>query len=294
MEELQIPFALKAAPYNLFSSNFEELTMRRILSIILFSAICLMEANANLPFLPSERPKKIALTFDACMTTGMLKRIESGTDPALYNAAIVDFLRSEKIAATFFITGLWAEKYPNVVKELAAEPLFEIGNHSFSHRGFVDNCFSLPNLPENEKESDIRKSQEILLRLTGKKTTLFRFPGGCFSQSDQGLVKNYGLTVVGWSFASGDAFNPNTNAIVENVLEKARSGAIVVFHLSGGRYAPKSAEVLKAIVPELKKRGFEFVTVTALLKMNSQSMISGVMSPDEKVKINRYPSVRMK
>ena len=252
--------------------------MKRILSILLFSVFCLSQANAKQPFPPVEGQKKMALTFDACMTTGMLKRVESGSDPALYNAAIVDFLRSEKIAATFFISGLWADKYPNVVIELAAEPLFEIGNHSYSHRGFVDNCYSLPNLPENEKESDIRKSQEILLRLTGKKPTLFRFPGGCFSPADQALVKYNGLTVVGWSFASGDAFNSNTSAIVENVLEKAKSGAIVVFHLSGGRYAPKSAEVLKIIVPELKKRGFEFVTVSALLKINSQSPKAGIKS----------------
>ena len=253
-----------------------------------------MEANAKLPFSPTERPKKIALTFDACMTSGMLKRVESGSDPALYNAAIVDFLRSEKIAATFFITGLWADKYPNVVKSLAAEPFFEIGNHSYSHRGFVVNCYSLPNLPEKEKAADILQSQEILIRLTGKKPTLFRFPGGCFSPADQALVKYNGLTVVGWSFASGDAFNSNTSAIVENVLEKAKSGAIVVFHLSGGRYAPKSAEVLKIIVPELKKRGFEFVTVSELLRMNSHSAISGSMAPGGEVKLKMYPATKAK
>ncbi len=276
------------------SFNFDGLTMRRFFYIFIFSLFCLIQAKAMQPFLPVPRAKKMALTFDACMTSGMLKKIESGSEPALYNAAIVDFLRSEKIAATFFITGLWAEKYPNVVKALAAEPLFEIGNHSYSHRGFVENCFSLPNLPEKEKAADIRQSQEILFRLTGKKPALFRFPGGCFSPADQALVKTNGLSVVGWSFASGDAFNSNTTAIVENVLEKAKSGAIVVFHLSGGRYAPKSAEVLKIIVPELKKRGFEFVTVSTLLRMNSQSAISGAMVPGGEVKISTYPATKAK
>lgn len=107
-------------------------------------------------------------------------------------------------------------------------------------------------------------SQELLTRLTGKTPALFRFPGGCANAADQLLIRKRGLRVVRWSFASGDAFNSNTEAIVQNVLNLARSGSIVVFHLSGGRYAPKSAEALKMIVPELRKRGFEFVKVSAL------------------------------
>ena len=68
--------------------------------------------------------KKIAFTFDACMTTGMLKRIASGADKDLYNSEIITYLRQEKIPTTLFITGLWAEKYPEILKDLAKDPLF--------------------------------------------------------------------------------------------------------------------------------------------------------------------------
>lgn len=215
--------------------------------------------------------KRIALTFDACMTSGMVKRVETGKDQPLFNAEVIAFLHQEKIPATIFITGLWAEKYPDAVKAMAADPLFEIGNHSYGHRAFVAECFSLPVLAENEKETDLRKSQETLTRLTGKSPRLFRFPGGCYQPDDLKLIEKYGLKMVGWTFASGDAFNSNTEAIVQNVLEKAKTGAIVVFHLSGGRYAPKSAEVIKTIVPELRKRGFEFVTVSKMMNYNFTS-----------------------
>ncbi|MCX6221074.1 MAG: polysaccharide deacetylase family protein [Bacteroidia bacterium] len=238
--------------------------MKKILVIVFLLLVIRMFTFGAQPAIPIEKSKKIALTFDACMTTGMLKRIAAGSDQQLYNAEIVEFLKQEKIQATIFITGLWAEKYPETVKALAADPLFEIGNHSFSHRAFADSCFSLPALPQNEKEKDLQMSQEILTRLTGKTPVFFRFPGGCASAADQLLVRKKGLRVVRWSFASGDAFNSNTEAIVQNVLNLARSGSIVVFHLSGGRYAPKSAEALKMIVPELRKRGFEFVKVSAL------------------------------
>lgn len=238
--------------------------MKKIITLLLLS-LFYGAGSLRAQALPrAATPKKIALTFDACMTNGMLKRIETGSDKTLYNAAIIEYLHLEKTPATIFITGLWAEKYQDAVKEIAKDPLFEIGNHSYSHRGFVENCYSLPVLPDNGKQEDILKTQDLLLKLTGRKPKLFRFPGGCFNTTDLTLVEKLGLKTVGWTFASGDAFNNNTDAIIQNVLQRAKPGAIVVFHLLGGRYAPKTAEVIKSVVPELRKRGFEFVTVSDL------------------------------
>jgi hypothetical protein len=85
--------------------------MKKILVIvILLLTYRTFSVGASTSF-PNETSKKIALTFDACMTTGMLKRIASGADQQLYNAEIAEFLKQEKIQATIFITGLWAENY---------------------------------------------------------------------------------------------------------------------------------------------------------------------------------------
>ncbi len=250
-----------------FTSGSSFYRMNNILIFLFLTTLFLTGSIHAQPIYGIKANKKIALTFDACMTTGMLKRVNNGKDNDLYNKAIIEYLHQEKVPATIFITGLWAEKYPEFVKEIAGDPLFEIGNHSYSHRSFTEDCYSLPVLPVGEKESDILKTQEILTRLTGKTPKLFRFPGGCFNQTDMNLTKKLGLKVVNWTFASGDAFNPNTEAIVQNVLHNARSGAIVVFHLSGGRYAPKTEEVIKKIIPELKKQGYELWTVSNLGKI---------------------------
>ena len=242
--------------------------MKNILAIILFTFHSLTFSVLAQTLHPLGSSKRIALTFDACMTGSMVKKLEAGTEKSLYNAAIIEYLRLEKIPATIFISGLWAEKYPDVVKAIAADPLFEIGNHSYHHRGFTEDCFGLSVLPENEKEADIQMAQVVLIQLTGKKPKLFRFPGGCYHEADQALVNHLELKVVGWTFASGDAFNSDTNAIIENVLTKAKSGAIVVFHLMGGRYAPKTAEVIKIIIPALRQKGYDFVTVSNLLNYN--------------------------
>lgn len=242
--------------------------MKRIFAFAILTFCVLAFPVGAQSVLPAKGVKKIALTFDACMTTSMLKQLNAGVYKSLYNEAIITFLKQEKIAATFFITGLWAEKYPQAVREIAHEPFFEIGNHSYSHKAFVEDCFSLPFLSENEKMADLLKSQEVLTRLTGKKPKLFRFPGGCKTASDQDLVHTLGLKVIGWNFASGDAFNGNTDAIVQNVLSKAKDGVIVVFHLAGEKYAPRSEEALKRIVPELRKSGFDFVTISDLTSYN--------------------------
>lgn len=238
--------------------------MRKLLLLLFLAFFCRTACVVGQPFSPSGPSRKIALTFDACMTDGMAKKVETGLEKPLFNAAIIHFLRQEKIHATLFISGLWAERYPEIVKELAADSLFEIGNHSYNHRGFTGNCYGLPAMTEGEKQADIRKSQEVLTRLTGKAPRLFRFPGGCFEQPDLELLKLYKLKMVGWTYASGDAFNSDTAAIVQQVLQKARSGAVVVFHLAGSRYAPKTAEVIQVIVPELRKRGYRFVTVSEI------------------------------
>ena len=194
----------------------------------------------------------------------MLHRVESGEDKLLINSAVISYLQQEKVPATIFITGLWAEKYPEIMRNISSDSLFEIGNHSYSHRGFTDKCYSLPILSACEKVADIIRSQEVLTRLIGKKPKLFRFPGGCYTASDMALVKNLGLKVVGWTFPSGDAFNGNTEAIVQNVLSRARPNAIVVFHITEGHYAPATAKALKVIIPSLRKQGYEFSRVSDL------------------------------
>jgi len=252
--------------------------MKKIIIAVLLLFLCfpfLLRAQAKATSIPktkqatpkTKQVKNISLTFDADMTSGMLAKLKSGKEKSIYNPEIIKILRQNKVPATIFITGLWAETYPKAVKDMASDSLFEIGDHSYSHRSFTDNCYGLPALPEKEKQADLSKAQEVLRKISGKTPKLFRFPGGCSSANDTKLVSGYNLQVIGWTLASGDAFNSNTKAIVSNVLHNAKDGSIIVFHISGGRYAPKTADVLKVIIPELKKQGFEFKTVSDLAKI---------------------------
>ncbi len=207
--------------------------------------------------------KQLALTFDADMTPRMLRELREGKVTRWYDPAIVTTLLENAIPATIFITGLWAETYPSVVRQLAGSRLFEIENHGFSHSAFRTPCYHLPSA--TDKKAEIVDTQKILRGLTGQTPRYFRFPGGCASPSDARLVRSLGLQPVGWDVSSGDAFSANEKGIVREVLERTQGGSIVVMHLSDGPNAPKTALALLSVIQGLRKRGFAFASVSQLI-----------------------------
>ena len=207
----------------------------------------------------------VALTFDADMTYQMLDMLNGGKIPSLFNSAIMNTLHKEHVKATVFLTGLWVKAYPVESKALARDPLIELGNHSYSHPAFTDNCYQLPSIPDSEAADQVDKAQVTIQNVTGIIPKYFRFPGGCFDKTDLETVLRLGLKVVHWDVVAEDVFNYDTASIIYNVLSKTQNGSIIVMHFHGGPFAPKTNDALVKIIPELKRRGFTFVTVTELL-----------------------------
>lgn len=208
---------------------------------------------------------EIALTFDADMTPKMIKELETGQVKSYYNQAITKLLIKEQVPATIFIAGLWAKYYPEITKELSQNPLFEIGNHSYSHPRFTDKCFALPPVPKWGKEAEFELSQKALKNIIGYYPQLFRFPGGCHSPHDVDLANQHHLAVVDWDAGSGDSFNQDVDSIIANVRKFTRNGSILLFHLNGQKKAPKTTQALKLAIPYLRQQGFRFVTVSRLI-----------------------------
>lgn len=230
-----------------------------------------------------ERPM-IALTFDADMTPAMKRAFDQGRVASWYDAGVVETLRAKRVPATIFVTGMWAEMYPEIVRELAGDSLFEIGNHSYDHAAFRVPCFGLARVGSGAESDDgvrggggddvaraneVKRAQDVLEKITGVSSRLFRFPGGCSSLSDVALVNDEGLLVVGWDVISGDAYLRTAAAIRDQILRRARNGSIVVMHLHGPfGMAGNSplAQALLEVIDTLRARGFTFGTVSDLLK----------------------------
>lgn len=212
------------------------------------------QAGASAPM-----TKTVYLTFDADMTQGMKSRLEKKKVAAWYDPKVIEELKSNDVPATIFATGMFAEIYPDLLKELSADGRFSIENHTYDHSAFAWPCYGLPALKTDEaKKAEIERTQAIIEKVTGKKPTLFRYPGLCgHNPHDDALVAAYGLTVNDGTVVSGDAFGRHPERIVKAVLDRVKDGSVVVMHL-GGPNAPSTAAAVAELVPLLRARGFRF------------------------------------
>lgn len=200
--------------------------------------------------------EKVFLTFDADMTYHMRYQQEKGVVKQWYDPALIEYLKKNKIPATFFITGMFAEMYPKVVKGLSANSNFSIQNHTYDHRSFEPNCFGLPIVKtDGQKRVEIQKTQNILKALTGRVATYFRYPGLCHNVDDDAIVSGEGLLLAKGEISSGDAYMKNPEAIVNNVLSRLKRGHVIVFHM-GDIKTPATTDAIKLLVPKLKDLGY--------------------------------------
>jgi peptidoglycan/xylan/chitin deacetylase (PgdA/CDA1 family) len=210
------------------------------------------------PGLPSIKPALItngdrsrpyiALTFDACQTASR---------PAGYDETIIKILTETGTPATLFLGGLWVKWHPAQTQALASNPLFELGNHSWSHPNFAQ-------LRPGEMSNEILWTQDIIYKLTGQRPKLFRFPFDDYTAEALAVVGRHGLHAVRWDVVTGDA-DPriSARAIVEVVTDRAQNGSIVIMHMNARGW--HTAEALPAVIRRLHDKGYTFVTVSQLL-----------------------------
>ena len=206
----------------------------------------------------SDSSKSIFLTLDADMNQNMYKRYQSHKVKLWYDPQIIKYLDDQHISTTFFVSGLFAETYPDVIKQWASNPLFSIQNHSYDESGFIPHCYWLKALTtDDQKLGQIKKTQKILTDLTTQPPTYFRFPGLCHNASDDKLVENLNLKINEGNVIASDPFNPSATRIVANVLRQLKDNGVIVMHV-GGKNAPSSYEALKKLIPKIQEAGYNF------------------------------------
>ncbi|MFE1825027.1 polysaccharide deacetylase family protein [Streptomyces yangpuensis] len=207
--------------------------------------------------------KTVALTFDADMTSDQGPRAAGGE--RFDNPQLISALRTLKVPSTIFMTGRWAEEYPDQAKAIGTDPNFEIANHSYSHHAFTSPCYGLPALDGAAARADVDRAFAAF-RQAGAVNTVpyFRFPGGCYDDPALRALSTAGVTAVQWDVVSGDAFAKDPDAVAEQVLAGVKPGSVVVMHCTRSA-APVTEQAVQKIVPELRKRGYRFVKVSELI-----------------------------
>ncbi|WP_313934909.1 polysaccharide deacetylase family protein [Nostoc sp. FACHB-280] len=193
--------------------------------------------------------KVIALTFD------------DGPGPK-NTTQILEILKQNHIKATFFLVGQMVSFHPQIVKQIAAEG-HVLGNHTWHHW--------YRRMDAATAASEINRTADLIYKLTGVKTTLFRPPGGFLHNGLVDYAKSQKYAIMMWSDESGDSQRRGqTPALIKNVVKSAKPGGIVLMHDGGGNRS-RTVKALPQIIADLKAKGYKFVTIPELLEMETKA-----------------------
>jgi len=185
--------------------------------------------------------KRIAITFD------------DGPDEHV-TPKILNTLKKYDAKATFFMLAPKANKHENIVKQILIDG-HEIGNHSYSHA-------NLNKVKQKRIKKEIIEAQATIESAAEQPVALFRPPYGEYNKTVIDLANQSGQTIIMWSVDPKDWKYQNKERIYENIIQHTKPGSIVLMH----DIHEATAEALPKVLKHLQEQGFEFVTVSELLK----------------------------
>lgn len=200
--------------------------------------------------------KVVALTYD------------DGPNPP-HTQSLLALLGAEGVKATFFVKAKNVEAFPEDLLAIARAG-HEIGNHSYHHRPMVD--FSQANVFE-----EVKRSGEIIQEVVGYTPTLFRPPYGLQGVGLQKALSALQLDSILMSANGLDWELDDGQAIADKILEAVEPGAIMLLHDGHGDVDdPQSQDsraasivATKLVIDALRSQGYDFLTVSELLAMDS-------------------------
>lgn len=203
-------------------------------------------------------PRKVVyLTFD------------DGPSPEL-TPQVLDILASAGVPATFFLVGQNAERYPELVRRMAAAG-HALGNHTWDHRW--DTVYTSP----AALVASLDRAGAAIGRAAGQvPPRLARVPGGRGSAwlagKDRGAyweaAARQGYVLFDWNVAIGDAI-PGIPLDADSLLENLKQGVqqagagpyVVLMHDAPAHHTPTVA-ALPRIIAWFRDWGYTFRTLT--------------------------------
>lgn len=134
---------------------------------------------------------------------------------------ILDILTQHKIKALFFCVGDNVKKYPELTNRIMSEG-HTIGNHTYNHK-------ILKSLTKEEKLTQIKSVNELLLKEFNYQVNYFRPPHGRFQLGTNSLLKELHLKNVMWSLLTYDYKN-NFDLVKFAVTNFLKKDSIIVLH----------------------------------------------------------------
>lgn len=189
--------------------------------------------------------KEIYLTFDSGYDNGVLNDI-------------LDILKEKNVKASFFITGDFVKRFPELTIRLGQEG-HTVCNHTYTHR-------QITKLSVDELKSDLDKLNNAYFQLTNMKmSNCIRPPEGVFDRNSLLNLQKLGYKTVFWSIAYCD-WNENNQKSIEAcrkaVIDNLHNGAIILLH----SVSKTNRDALGIIIDDIVSLGYTFNSVDELGK----------------------------
>lgn len=192
--------------------------------------------------------------------------------------AILQRLQRYGDRASFFVLGVEAERFPQVLKQIVSQGS-SVENHGFAHINLYGKSASsiIPN---------ITRCSQLVAQTTGRGTQFFRPPFGTMSSRINQLIRGTHQIPTIWSIDTRDWAMPGIPSIVFRVTHDLKSGDIILMHDGGGDRSQTLA-ALDVLLPALQSHGYRSVPLAALWQ--SGWPIGGTEKPWDKSALEALP-----
>ncbi len=173
---------------------------------------------------------------------------------------ILDTLEKYNARATFFVVGSNAKEHGDILKRMSTQGC-EIGNHTYDH-------VELTTLDADNIKKQLSKTDEVIKQYTGQDCKVVRPPGGAVTVDTRKTVDR---PMILWYIDTRDWESRNAASVISNAETYAEDGAIVLMH----DIYDSTAQAVASIVPDLKDKGYQFVTISQLAYMKGEKLVGG-------------------
>ncbi|GGS31498.1 hypothetical protein Snoj_35250 [Streptomyces nojiriensis] len=176
--------------------------------------------------------------------------IDDGPDPR-WTPQVLETLRKNHVKATFCMIGTKAQKYPELVRAVAAD-----GHRLCDHS--VDHDVTMDHKPVAYQRQQILDGKAMIEKaVPGVPVAYYRAPGGAFTPDSRAIAAASGMRPLGWSVDPQDWSRPGLKAILSSVEGKLPRQPTVLFHDGGGDRS-ETVAALKEYLPWLTEQGYSF------------------------------------
>ena len=232
----------------------------RIVSV--FVAVCTVFALFLMTTLFAKMPEKTAETASTKKQLPVYSVNTNEPNVALtincaWNADDIDLilqtLEKHQIKVTFFMVGDWIEKNEDAAKKIYNAG-HELANHSYNHP-------HVNNLSYDQNVEQIKKCSELIQKITGNPSTLYRGPYGEYNDTVLQAAKDNKHITIQWSIDSLDYNSLTGEQMWERIEPKLENGSIILMHNG----TENTATSLDMLITKIKEKGYNIVKVSDLI-----------------------------